>query len=634
MVARLFHKKTLMKRNFTHIALITTMLCVSAIAKAYDFKDGDCYYSITSLSDQTVALTNSGEISSSSGEWDTHYVACYSGDFIVPQTADYSGKTFKVASIDNSAFLDCTLDKLTIPPTVVSASIEGKVKELIIEDSNIPLSDLTAKYVKEVYMGRDIIVPWNHLAGCFSNSDIEKITFGNSVTYIPGGIVEECQKLVSVDISDNVKKILNKAFSGCINLKTISGQNIEFIETGAFYDCSSLESFNFPNLKTIDNGDSQWGTYRWGVFQNCTSLKSVVLPQGLASIGTMGFMNCISLESIVIPASIISIGDKQNLEQSSVFANCTSLKSITINSPEPIAIGETTFDAQTYINATLKTPVGAKNKYMEAANWKNFFKIEEDANIKDDIISVVFNSIGNPFQLGYIEIDGKKYTDETTVIGAKKGETITLKFGSDSSDEYGGKYEVGSVRVNGANVTNKIVNNELTVEVTGNMTIDITWDYAEEEEEPVYLSVKQADNGNIKIKVSKWDEYNLIFEPAQGWKIHSVSFNGTDVTNDLAPDNSYCTPEITENSELVVVYVSSTDAVNAVHAESSSPKVVGYAGDIMISGAGEEETVYVYTTSGTLVNAASINNGATTVRVKDNEVYIVKVGDKTFKIGM
>lgn len=623
-----------MKRNFTHIALITTMLCVSAIAKAYDFKDGDCYYSITSLSDQTVALTNSGEISSSSGEWNTHYVACYSGDFIVPQTADYSGKTFKVASIDNSAFLDCTLDKLTIPPTVVSASIDGKVQELIIEDSNIPLSDLTAKYVKEVYMGRDIIVPWNHLAGCFSNSDIEKITFGNSVTYIPGGIVEECQKLVSVDISDSVKKILNKAFSGCINLKTISGQNIEFIETGAFYDCSSLESFNFPNLKTIDNGDSQWGTYRWGVFQNCTSLKSVVLPQGLASIGTMGFMNCISLESIVIPASIISIGDKQNLEQSSVFANCTSLKAITINSPEPIAIGETTFDAQTYINATLKTPVGAKNKYMDAANWKNFFKIEEDANIKDDIISVVFNSIGNPFQLGYIEIDGKRYTDEITVLEAKIGDKITIKFGSDLYDEYGGIYIIETVTVNGVNVTNKILDNMLTVEITGNMTIDLIWDYEEEEEEPVYLSVKQADNGTVKFKAEKWDEYNVIFEPAKGWKIHSVSFNGTDVTNDLASDNSYWTPEITENSELVVVYVSTMDAIDAVHPELSSLKVVGHCGNIEINGAGEDQAVYVYTTNGALASAAVTHNGSATVRVQENEVYIVKVGDKTFKIGM
>lgn len=612
------------------------MLCAPSLvfAQSYDFKDGDCYYKITSLTDQTVALTNSGELTSSPDSWNTHYVACYSGDFVVPQTAAYSGKTFTVTSIEDNAFLDCILGKLTIPSTVVSASIEGKVQKLIIEDSNIPLSDLNANQVKEVYLGRDIIVPWNHLAGCFSNSDIEKITFGNSVTYIPGGIVEECQKLVSVDISDSVKKILNKAFSGCINLKTISGQNIEFIETGAFYDCSSLESFNFPNLKTIDNGDSQWGTYRWGVFQNCTSLKSVVLPQGLASIGTMGFMNCISLESIVIPASIISIGDKQNLEQSSVFANCTSLKSITISSAEPIAIGETTFDAQTYINATLKTPVGTKNKYMNADNWKNFFKIEEDANIKDDIVSVVLNGIRNPYQLGYIEIDGKRYTDEITVLEAKIGDKITIKFGSDLYDEYGGRYIIETVTVNGVNVTNKILDNMLTVEITGNMTIDLIWDYEEEEEEPVYLSVKQADNGTVKFKAEKWDEYNVIFEPAKGWKIHSVSFNGTDVTNDLASDNSYWTPEITENSELVVVYVSSSDAVNAVHAENSSPKVVGYAGNIVISGAGEEETVYVYTTSGILVNSAAINNGTTTVRVKDNEVYIVKVGDKTFKIGM
>lgn len=192
------------------------MLCVSLVSQAYDFKDGDCYYAITSLSEQTVALTNSGEIVSSDG-WHTRYAACYGGDFVVPQTAEYLGKIFKVTSIDEKAFQDCNLDKLTIPSTVISADIRGIIQNLIIEDGDTPLSELGAEYVKkEVYVGRDIDISLGHYAPCFSYSSIEKIVFGGSATYVPGGIVKGCQELVNVELSNSIKAISNEAFYECI----------------------------------------------------------------------------------------------------------------------------------------------------------------------------------------------------------------------------------------------------------------------------------------------------------------------------------------------------------------------------------------------------------------------------------
>ena len=603
-----------MNRIIKHIALITMMLCISIVTQAYDFQDGDCYYTITSLSEQTVALTNSGE----------KYVACYDGDFVVPQTAEYSGRKFKVTSIHWDAFTNCNLDKLTIPSTVISANLNGVIQKLVIEDSNIPLSYLNTNSVKNVYVGRNIDVPWNHLVYCFSHSSIEKIAFGDSVTYVPGGILEGCEELINVELSGSIKAILNGAFSGCTKLNTISGASVELLETKAFCDCISLESFDFPNLKTIDNGDGD--TYRWGVFQGCTSLTNVILPQGLTSIGTMAFMDCTSLVSIAIPASVVFIGSKYYMERSSVFTNCPLLKTITINGLEPINIGETTFDASTYINATLKIPVGTKNKYMTAMNWKNFFTIDEDANINDDIFSVIINGCG---YAGYVEADGKEITNDINIITANKGKSINLKF-IPNSNEYG-NYELGTVKVNGIDVTQNVIGNELIIEVTGTTTVDISWNYAKET--PVFLSIKQADNGNVKLKAGKWDSYQFVFAPAEGWVIHSVSFNGKDVTDEIASDNSYWTPEITENSELVVVYASSESGIDEVES-SSSAKVVGYSGNITVNNAKIGEVISVYTTAGVLVNSTVANSDTTTIRVQDNEVYIVKVGKNTFKIGM
>lgn len=255
--------------------------------------------------------------------------------------------------------------------------------------------------------------------------------------------------------------------------------------------------------------------------------------------------------------------------------------------------------------------------------------MEEDANINDGIFSVIFNGCSNYYG-GYVEANGKEITNDNSAITARKGESITLKFIS-NSNEYNNN-ELESVKVNGVDVTRNVVGNELVIEVTGNMTVDISW--TETEEAPVFLSIKQADNGNVKLKVSKWDEYKVIFEPAEGWKIHSVTFNGTDVTNELSSDNSYRTPEITENSELIVVYASSTNAIDGIRSEQPSPKVVGSSGCIVISEAEEGQTVYAYTTAGVLVDTAVTHNGTTTIRVQENEVYIVKVGNKTFKVGM
>lgn len=102
------------------------------------------------------------------------------------------------------------------------------------------------------------------------------------MTYIGDGLCEECENLEEIELSNNVIKIGNSSFSGCIRLKSIKGEGVETLDTKSFAGCIALETFDFPNLKVIENGDSQWGTYRWGVFQGCCNLKNVVLPKGVA----------------------------------------------------------------------------------------------------------------------------------------------------------------------------------------------------------------------------------------------------------------------------------------------------------------------------------------------------------------
>lgn len=83
----------------------------------------------------------------------------------------------------------------------------------------------------------------------------------------------------------------------------------------AFGDCSSLASIKLPNsISSIGNA----------AFSNCSSLASITLPNSISSIGGTTFYYCSSLTSITIPNSVTSIGD-------SAFLGCSNLASITIS---------------------------------------------------------------------------------------------------------------------------------------------------------------------------------------------------------------------------------------------------------------------------------------------------------------
>lgn len=60
-----------------------------------------------------------------------------------------------------------------------------------------------------------------------------------------------------------------------------------------------------------------------GVFDDCTSLTNVIIPDGVTSIGEWAFGSCENLKSITIPDSVKSIGN-------SAFGYCMALESVTI----------------------------------------------------------------------------------------------------------------------------------------------------------------------------------------------------------------------------------------------------------------------------------------------------------------
>ncbi|SDB48629.1 Leucine rich repeat-containing protein [Ruminococcaceae bacterium FB2012] len=120
----------------------------------------------------------------------------------------------------------------------------------------------------------------------------------------------------SVIIPEGVKVIGKEVFRGMAWITDVTlPEGLVGIEDSAFKGCRQLKSIGFPtSLKSI--GEL--------AFHRCHSLEEVILPEAVTSLGKGTFLYCDGLETIIAP------GAKKLGTQA--FANCTHLRSITLNS--------------------------------------------------------------------------------------------------------------------------------------------------------------------------------------------------------------------------------------------------------------------------------------------------------------
>lgn len=151
-------------------------------------------------------------------------------------------------------------------------------------------------------------------------------------------------------------------------------------------------------------------------------------------------------------------------------------------------------------------------------------------------------------------------------------------------------------------------------------------------EDQLYLTIRQADANALRLAVNVGQTYSFDILPDDKWLVHSVTFNGEDVTQQMV-DSSYTTPALTTNSTLIVVFEEKPDGIQSP--QNSNVRVYGECdGTICINNLADGEMVYVYDTNGRMVRQETASSKQMRIKLDNHGVYIVKAGVKTLKLNL
>lgn len=191
-------------------------------------------------------------------------------------------------------------------------AIEGfstliNLRSIVIPDTVKSISNAMLKGCENL---TKITVPY---VGASSNDGNMYMLFGSSMSdvEVPSSLKEICVT--------NADKIGHSSFYGFSDVEKISinCNNLSICEAYAFKDCGSLSEL------TLTGTFADFVEMGSDCFEDCTSLTSLVIPEGVECLEYGLFEGCTSLEEVVLPHSLKKI-------YNNVFNGCSSLSSITI----------------------------------------------------------------------------------------------------------------------------------------------------------------------------------------------------------------------------------------------------------------------------------------------------------------
>ncbi len=161
------------------------------------------------------------------------------------------------------------------------------------------------------------------------NSDVVSVEFLEGINVFYGNLFYECYNLKTVIIPSSTQSIPADAFDNCTSLEsiTVAPENKRYVSmNGIVYDKEAGNVLAVPNHVYGDIVLPDF-VHELPSFWGKTEITSIVIPEGVTTIGTNTFSDCTSLTKITIPSSVTTI----ELGYGGAFNGCTSLSEIIVS---------------------------------------------------------------------------------------------------------------------------------------------------------------------------------------------------------------------------------------------------------------------------------------------------------------
>lgn len=280
---------------------------------------------------------------------------------ILPQVTDIVISE-GVTEIQSGAFYGCTkLKSIKLPDTINSIGDEAFFGCEVLEDLEIPENSLKlgenivstdCAWTKKQQEKSSLVIIGNTVVDgtacegtveipegvttigkyAFSGSKIEHIKIPGSVRKIRERAFSGCEQLKDLEIPEGVMKIEEYAFFACTALENVTmADTVTSIDTAAF--CSSaMKTVTLSNAITHIENDT---------FSRCMFLQQIILPDTVVKIGEHAFSNCCNMRQVVFSENLQII-------ENGAFNLCGSLNEIIL--PEGLSyLGESAFNLCTML---------------------------------------------------------------------------------------------------------------------------------------------------------------------------------------------------------------------------------------------------------------------------------------------
>ena len=220
--------------------------------------------------------------------------------------------------------------------------------------------------------------------------------------------------------------------------KVVVEEGVAVLYDRTFRRFYALETVELPStLTTIGAAGS-------GVFQSCTNLKNIVIPESVTVIGKGTFQECSSLESINIPAGVTRIESDclratglKSVEfhegvtyfGAQAFRDCKQLAEVIINAPE------FTMESNTF--GVMAAPYPTMTIYVANAEMKAYVESNLTAHAKTYITVVAPEVVSTTTDLQAAASEGKNVllADDLTVSSS---EMVTAPYGNKTAVVHNG----------------------------------------------------------------------------------------------------------------------------------------------------------------------------------------------------